>query len=569
MRRPCPVPLCLWIFFPSLSTCLTQWSPSPAPASRGSWQRSSPALRGSQRQRCHHSGLGCYTKRFRVLPLGSPTRRCDVDTLPIRFKASLTSAEPATTRNDESSAKTPSYSTLIRYLSTESLIWISEPLLSLVDTACVSWAQVGASGLIQLAAMGPATTYMDTVLYLTYFLAICTTNQIAELQASDRYRDLQLCTSRLLGVAVVCGGFVSLLTGVLGSRILQRLAGASAYIHPEIVDLATVYSCIRAVAAPLSVVGMVAQAICLVTGHMRTVAESVLLASATNFVLDVLLTKPFGILGAAVATAIASSVSAMWLLRTVIMQVRTWRTNGQEGRTGDGTTSSPDSCRSDGMVPLISLPDRKGLVQLLTLSAPLCYRMWAIMGSFAMLTVRAGEFGAVSLAAQNMLIRAFYFLCAAGDSLSSAAQTFVPATIYPTFNPQAYRRVVRRLARFAVASSVGGGTLAMLSFINPSHTLWLVGDVNIVSLLHTAAPYLATCLFLHPFVTLTEGLVISKRDFRNVFCTYTITVSCYVFLLQRTAGSLAGVWRTLVFWQGLRLFNYWMWRSQSYQTKSP
>jgi Na+-driven multidrug efflux pump len=480
--------------------------------------------------------------------------------------SSLASAEPFPTRNDVSLAKamTPSYATLLRYLSTESLIWVSEPLLSLVDTACVNWAQIGASGLTQLAAMGPATTYMDTVLYLTYFLAICTTNQIAELKASGRFRDLQLCTSRLLGVAAVCGFVVAFLTGVLGSRILQRLAGASARNHPEIVHIATSYACIRAVAAPLSVVGMVAQAFCLVTGHMRTVAESVLLASVANTLLDVLLTKPFGMLGAAVATAIASSMSAVWLLRKVFMQVRTWRKNEQECLKDGQKASSA----SPGRVPLISLPDRQGLVQLVKLSAPLSYRMWAIMGSYAMLTVRAGEFGATSLATQNMLIRAFYFLCATGDSISSAAQTFVPATVYPTFDEHAYRRVVRRLLRLAFASAACAGALALGLFGNTTRTVWLVDDIHIASLLHSAAPYLATCLLLHPFVTLTEGLVISKRDFRNVFFTYTITGVCYVFLLQHTVGSLAGVWRTLVFWQVLRLFNYTIWRDRGIASRS-
>jgi Na+-driven multidrug efflux pump len=261
-------------------------------------------------------------------------------------------------------------------------------------------------------------------------------------------------------------------------------------------------------------------------------------------------------------------MSAMWLLRKVSMQVRTWRVHEQERRTDD-RIAPPDLFQDDeGRVPLISLPDRQGLVQLLKLSAPLSFRMWAIMGSYALLTVRAGDFGAVALAAQNMLIRAFYFLCAPGDSISSATQTFIPATIYPAFNERAYRQVIRRLVRLAVASAAVSGALAIGLFINTSRTLSLVGDIHIVSLLHSAAPFLATCLFLHPFVTLTEGLNIAKRDFGNVFCTYTVSVLCYAFLLQYTVGSLAGVWRTLVFWQCLRLCNYWMWRKRGLSTHS-
>jgi Na+-driven multidrug efflux pump len=435
--------------------------------------------------------------------------------------------------------------------------------------------------------MGPTTTYMDTVLYLTYFLAICTTNQIAELLASKRYRDLQLCTSRLLGVAAACGTAVTIVTWAIGSRILSLFVGsgggaarALAAESRVLIELASTYSCLRAAAAPLSVLGMVAQAFCLVTGHTRTVAQSVLVASIVNAVGDIVLTPRFGMQGAAVATAVASSTSALWLLRRVFAQMLEWREleqnqNRPRRQRVDSSQNkqvkliAPTASHEDeGAVPLVSLPDRGALGELLAMSAPLCFRMWAIMASHALLTVRAAHFGAATMAAQNVLVRIFYFLSAVGDGIGSATQTFVPATLYPRFDAPAFRRVVARLARLAsvaagITALVGLGVLA-----DPSVTSWLVRDGRIVAQLRTAAPHVAASLLLHPLIALTEGLVITRRDFGNVFKTYAVTVAVFVVLLRSTVSSLAGVWRTLLCWQGLRLLNYWLWR-KDHSSKVP
>lgn len=56
--------------------------------------------------------------------------------------------------------KVPSYKTLLKFCATTVLIWLSEPLLSLVDTTVVGWTQ-GSASVVQLASLGPATTLME------------------------------------------------------------------------------------------------------------------------------------------------------------------------------------------------------------------------------------------------------------------------------------------------------------------------------------------------------------------------------------------------------------------------
>ena len=68
-------------------------------------------------------------------------------------------------------------------------LWISGPLLSLVDTSFVGLsARAGTVGSMssasQLAALGPATTFIDGSLYLFAFLNVATTNLYASALAS-------------------------------------------------------------------------------------------------------------------------------------------------------------------------------------------------------------------------------------------------------------------------------------------------------------------------------------------------------------------------------------------------
>uniref|UniRef100_A0A7S3KZX6 Protein DETOXIFICATION n=1 Tax=Amphora coffeiformis TaxID=265554 RepID=A0A7S3KZX6_9STRA len=222
----------------------------------------------------------------------------------------------------KTSEKVPSYSNLLKFCGTTVLIWLSEPLLSLVDTTVVGWSQ-GASSVIQLASMGPATTLMDTLLYMTYFLALSTTNLLTQGLAQKDWRGLQRWTSYLLTTAVVVGGCVSaLMMSPAGPALLNSLAGSAA--SPELLAYATKYTRIRALVAPFSVLGMVAQSFCLANLKSRAPLMAVAAASVINIAGDVML-RSHGVVGAAIATAVASTCATGILLRAVRTQFLQWR----------------------------------------------------------------------------------------------------------------------------------------------------------------------------------------------------------------------------------------------------
>jgi hypothetical protein len=196
-----------------------------------------------------------------------------------------------TTAKDDSDGLLPSYKRLIVFTATTILIWLSEPLLSLVDTAIVSLTASAKSGVVQIAALGPATTLFDSLIYTTYFLAMVTTNQLAPALASaakkesknknssndmnnnnnnnisnniyNPWQDLRQSTSHLLGLALVFGCIVSAITFTAGKSIIGQMVGGSlgAVEANAIIPLATTYATIRAAVAPFSVVGFVAQSV--------------------------------------------------------------------------------------------------------------------------------------------------------------------------------------------------------------------------------------------------------------------------------------------------------------------
>jgi Na+-driven multidrug efflux pump len=347
-----------------------------------------------------------------------------------------------TTNTDGEESKIPSYSTLIKFAFTTILIWLSEPLLSLVD--CTTVGMFASDSTIQLASLGPATTLTDSLLYLTYFLAISTTNQLAALLSVKDYRKLQSTTSHVLGVAVCLGLAVTATVFVAGTGLLRSMAGSSG--TPELVYFAARYTTIRAAVAVAAVTGMVAQSFCLTVQDMKTPIVAMVTASVINVVGDIGL-RAYGVQGAAYATAAACVASTTILMRKVRSQMQEWRqlevlqqnssllgttdmelnlsrtTNSDvtQIEVADLTMFNADNAThvhvsADVMsiastlnpethqdVPLFSLPDRESFVGLVRLSGPIFFVMLAKIACYGAMTIAATHFGVVALASHNIM----------------------------------------------------------------------------------------------------------------------------------------------------------------------
>ena len=494
----------------------------------------------------------------------------------------------------------PSYKTMILFITTTILIWLSEPLLSLVDTTIVGQYS---TNVMQLAALGPATMLMDSAIYMTYFLAIATTNKVANGLAQQDYRTLQTSTSQVLGFATVLGTMITALIHGAGRPLLHRAAGGSS--SPALLQLALTYCQIRSLVAPLAILGMVAQSVCLACLDTTTPALAVAVASLVNVVGDVLLVPHLGMQGAAIATAVASSTAALILLRQVRRIMMGWRSKEEQdagtqtthdisnvwngiprleyGNQNNNTHTETNTATPTGLsmtkmaptVPFWSLPGPAALQSLLLLTGPIFFCLVGKIICYSALSLRASDFGVTALAAHNVMIRIFFFGATFGDPLSQASQTFVPRLMTSTTSSssnttsrgrrlsatmatnKSKRKLIRRMA--IIAAAFGIGTKLSAQLVLTRFGSYFTNDASILELLRHASGWAGWALLLHPFVMLLEGCILASQDLFFLLGSYGVTMACHFASLKLNATSFAGVWRALFFFQTFRLAQF-MWR---------
>ncbi|GKY92944.1 hypothetical protein MPSEU_000263300 [Mayamaea pseudoterrestris] len=507
------------------------------------------------------------------------------------------------------SAPIPSYRQLLTFLFTTVLIWLSEPVLSLVDATVIGSLKTK-NAIIQLAAIGPATTLYDSLLYMTYFLAIATTNKLTKANATQRknYRQLQTITSHVLGVAAVLGCLVTVFCYAWGPRVLKHMVVGNAATTAASVATATSlqtqallhhagrYTAIRASVSVASIMGMVMQAILLATLDTKTPILAVLAASIVNVFGDLML-RPWGVQGAAIATAAASVLSAGVLYGAVRRRMNEWRRLEEEANDDEeedermtqslnedsaaletslkvndssvdathlepGLLASAATNSKQQPVPIMSIPDRKSFIELVKLSGPIFFVILAKIACYGAMTLRATDFGVVPLAAHNIMMRIYFFYGTFGDSISQTAQTYLPATLYPKLDSKSFNKILRRLITIAAIVSIVNSQACMLILRHCGR--FLVRDAGIVGMMSQNAGFVGLALMLHPFIMFLEGVVIASRDFRTLTMTYVATLGLHFSVLNFFCQSFPAIWRTFFVFQAIRAgsFSWNVWRRQ-------
>lgn len=459
------------------------------------------------------------------------------------------------------------------FVATTILIWLSEPLLSLVDTTVVGMTCNPQSAVLQIAALGPATTLYDSLIYSTYFLAMAATNQVAPALAKKKWKQLRQSTSHLMGLALLFGLLVTAICFGTGKYFIAKMVGDLA--SAEIIPLATQYAWIRASVAPFCLVGFVAQSVCLACLDTRTPAIAVVVASIVNIIGDLALSPRWGIQGAAVATALATVSSCLVLVRKVRMTTDKWKVLQEEEealeertastRVVNGTIelipkalpleSAADSTETDTTssgkeIMFVSLPSNKALVDLFKLAGPIFFVMMSKVACYSLMTVRATTFGIVPLASHNIMMRVFFFFACFGDSLSQAAQSFFPAVAKKEQN-----QLLRQL--LYIATWIGVWNCQIAKMILQHFGKYLVQDATIIQTMAANTQYLGLALLFHPFILVFEGIVLAKRDLVFLIVTYALTMVLHFgFVFSPVTTTFNGLWRALTVFQGVRLVQF-------------
>jgi len=569
---------------------------------------------------CHH---GVCSARLKYNSYANKTRQQSCSISPVTLHATIAANSDSDEPDPLSDAKTssststsfiglPSYKKLIKFVATTFLIWVSEPLLSLVDSAAVgrfagkaipSATGGGApdlSSVIQLASLGPATMLCDSSIYLTLFIAMSTTNKLARAFAKEDPKEQLQTLSHAMGISIVVGTLLFLLINFQGESMLAAILGPagatisvegargvmeSINLTPEVLRASLGYSRIRSAVSPLAVMGLTSQAALLCAQDTKTPVIAVLIASVVNIVGDYIFVARmgWGVQGAALATSIASFMANGMLVAKLWRMTRSWKNACQEMvakkkviKQSTSKSEVLESTQADlSDIPFISFPDKESLVSFLKLAGPMFFVMLGKILGYSAMTVRAGNFGMVSLACHNVLMRIFFFFATVGDALSQSAQTFLPGLFYQKEENKATdigtiststadtsdgsndgntRTLLKRLL---VLSSVSGIVNCFFGRCIAQYSgKAFTSNVALVSLMSHVSPFMGLGLLLHPLTMALEGSIIASGDSGYLVGTYVAVILVLLGQLKFICKDFLGVWHGILIFQALRILQF-------------
>jgi Na+-driven multidrug efflux pump len=564
----------------------------------------------------------------------------DIDQMRLRSSSSSSSSSSSRPSSSSLSSTTapfvglPSYGRIAYFSATTFLIWVSEPLLSLVDSIAVgryagkfipsstipgSAHHPNLSSVVQLAALGPATTLCDSSIYLMLFISMATTNKLARAFAKRDLGEQIRTMSHVLGLSLAAGAVLLLFVNLRGMGLLAAIlgpAGATVSVAavaaggamqpmdltPEVLRASFGYVRIRSIASPLAVMGLTSQAALLSAQDTRTPVLAVLVASVVNIVGDYVFVARlgWGVRGAALATSAASVLANGMLVWKVWTMVGGWkdayRQEKEEMEVSSGSRQLMRPPDADALfankggdpseIPFISLPDRKSLASLLLLAGPMFFVMLGKIMGYSAMTVRAGDFGMVSMACHSVMMRVFFFFGTAGDAISQAAQTFLPGLLYQKtvrgneskvassslsasnvnvidVDDRNARTLLERL--LLISSIVGIFNCISGRFIALNSGRTFTNDAALVSLMSLVSPFMGLASLCHPIAMCLEGSIIAARDSRYLVGTYVASILLLLTQLKFICNDFLGVWRALLLFQFLRMaqFGSRVWKQTS------
>ena len=181
--------------------------------------------------------------------------------------ASATSIDEDEDDDDEPIFSGELFARLVRFTLPTMAIWLSGPILSMVDTAVV-----GTASTLELAAMTPGGVYVDYPSYLlSSSLAVATTTLVAQErmrkkkktrvnakgELEDGEEDGTSIVSDAVALAALLGLVVAISLSIAAAPAIAAFAGPKS---AAVVPAALTYAAIRCVGVPFQLVASVAQA---------------------------------------------------------------------------------------------------------------------------------------------------------------------------------------------------------------------------------------------------------------------------------------------------------------------
>lgn len=392
----------------------------------------------------------------------------------------------------------------------------AEPLYLLADTAIV-----GHLGTTELAALALAATVLTSVVALCNFLAYGTTAQVARLHGAGRERDAGDLGAQALWLALGVGTAVAALTAVLARPLVDLLGGEG-----EVAVAAARYLRISAIGLPCALLALAGQGWLRGVGDLRSPLIVVVVASAANVVLEVVLVYglELGLDGSAAGTVMAQlgmGAAFAWLLLR-----------------GPAATRRP-------VWALIRPLTRMG--------AHIVVRTGSLLLAFAVASAVLARTSDAALAANQVVFQLFVFLALVLDALAIAGQVMVGRALGSGDAVQA-RAMGRRLCElsFAAGLLMCAALLALSGLVPQAFT----GDDAVLDQVAIAWPIFAALVPFAAIVFALDGILIGASDTRFIAVAMALAASVSI-ALQLVAlafdWGIAGVWAAMAALMAVRL----------------
>jgi len=425
-------------------------------------------------------------------------------------------------------------STVLRLAIPALGIVLSDPLQTLVDSACV-----GRQSTIQLAALGPNTALFNAVFQIFSFLGIATANFIAtnsltieNLSSStiqQRRNAASTALSNSLVLAVILGTFATALLQIFGRTWLAAMG-----TDPVVLPLAVQYLTIRAWATPAVLVMNAAQGACLGQQDTVTPMKICIIATLINILGDIYLVFGLGkgVQGAAFATACAQVFAAGLLLYRVY----------SEGKKHPHTR-----------VPLkwAGWPTFASLRPFLEVATTLIARTAVGMVAYFSMAVAATRLGTIYAASHQVAMQIFWFVSFFADPLSMAAQSLIAKE---RTSPESAKRwswmlITHGLTLSLILAVIVAGLLHFGS-------VFFTTDPLVQRGVRALVPHSAAAMAICGVMMIFDGISLGAGTFRHLPAAVALgmgTVLSVLWAGGKSGGGLNVVWWALIAFYAARL----------------
>ena len=423
-------------------------------------------------------------------------------------------------------------------------VGLATPLLSLVDSAVVG--RCGSA--MQLASMGPATALCDCSAYIFLFLAVTTTNLVANARARGDVQGEERAVRNGLTFALGCGSALGAFLLLASEGPLRLLAGKDA---SALMLGARAYTGVRALGMPAGFALLVLQAAALGVKDWLAPSLAVVVAVLANVLADLFFVAVLGlgVVGAAIGTILSQIGAAATLFYL---------------RYSRAPRDAPSDANGVMPTPLAYVqqqwrlrPTADEVWEWVRFGAPLSLGQVARVCTMWLVTSTCAASGAIGCAAHQVSINIFYLFTTFGDAVSQTGQAYLPAV---TGGGQARSMLRWKLLCLGGLTAAATAAMALLPLALPSLTAIFTTDTALRAAILRLLPLLSACALAYVGGSTAEGVLIASRDTAFVGRLYAFgppfTALALAVLGPALGRGTGSAWLAFAIWNACRFATF-------------